>query len=156
MLPARIPTADTEAGRFLSYVEVRGGCWLWDGCRKETGYGQHSWRGRKQQAHRAAYELFNGPIADGLHVLHVCDVRNCVNPAHLRLGTHLENMRDMIGKGRHVAPRGERASWSKLTAEDVSAIRATTNPAHEIAPRYGISKSLVWAVRSRKVWRHLP
>jgi hypothetical protein len=156
MLPARISTAETEAGRFLSFVEVRGDCWLWDGAKTSSGYGHHCWQGKHVRAHRVAYELFNGPISGGLHVLHACDVRNCVNPAHLRLGTHLENMREMVAKGRHVAPRGVNAPSAKLTVDQVQEIRATREPAHQVAPIYGVSKSLIWAIRSRKVWKHLP
>src|SRR3990167_3892348 len=85
-----------------SYMpEPNTGCWLWTGATRYDGYGTRPWRGKTSaQAHRIAWEVFRGPIPDGLQVLHRCDVRCCVNPDHLFLGTQLDNMRDMIQKGR--------------------------------------------------------
>lgn len=86
-------------------VDPFGGCWLWTGPMKESGYGR-IWNGSKNiLAHRFSYALHVGPIpaGDGYHgacVLHRCDVPACVNPAHLRLGTHADNMADMKAKGR--------------------------------------------------------
>ena len=73
--------------------EPNTGCWLWLGFISPDGYGT-------RLAHRRAWELARGPIPDGMLVCHRCDVRHCVNPDHLFLGTHLDNMRDMIRKGR--------------------------------------------------------
>ena len=73
--------------------------------------------------HRVAWELVRGPIPDGLDVLHSCDVRLCAKPDHLFLGTHLDNMRDMISKGRDVHFSGEQNGNSKLSIEDVDDIR---------------------------------
>lgn len=154
-LPPKIRTT-SPTDVFLSYVEERDGCWIWDGPITETGYGHACYRGRKERAHRLAYMLFKGPIPDGIHVLHQCDVRNCVNPAHLRLGTHAENMADMMLKGRHVARNGERAGGAKLKAQQVVAIRKDDRIGRLIAAQYGVSKSLIEAIRRRKVWRHLP
>jgi hypothetical protein len=75
----------------------RGGddeCWQWTGSGDGKGYGKINIDGRMVHAHRVAWQLANGPIPDGLHVLHTCDNRGCVNVRHLWLGTHQDNMRD--------------------------------------------------------------
>jgi hypothetical protein len=72
-------------------------CWLWHG---RSGPGGYGWL-RSLRAHRVSWELFLGPIPFGQHVLHRCDSPPCVNPGHLFLGTHEENMADKIAKGRH-------------------------------------------------------
>ena len=77
------------------------GCWLWTASLTGPGYGQFGVKGRVELAHRVSYELHVGAIPDGLCVLHRCDVRHCVNPNHLFLGTHSDNSRDCVSKGRH-------------------------------------------------------
>ncbi len=77
------------------------GCWLWSGPLNTWGYGAFYSNGRTLSAHRAAWETANGPVPDGLFVLHHCDRRMCCNPAHLYLGTQADNMRDKVVRGRY-------------------------------------------------------
>ncbi len=74
-------------------------CWEWQGRRSVRGDGVYTFKGHTS-AYRVAYYLANGDIAPGLCVMHACDNRACCNPAHLSLGTHADNMRDKVEKGR--------------------------------------------------------
>lgn len=91
--------------RFWAKVNKTDSCWLWTANTSPQGYGSWGCNKRSLRAHRVAYYLHNGPIAAGLSVCHRCDTPACVNPAHLFLGTHTDNMRDSLKKGRHIASR---------------------------------------------------
>ena len=80
------------------------GCLLYTGYIQNTGYGRITYEGRREGAHRVAYALKHGPIPAGMSVCHTCDVRLCVNPDHLFLGTQTDNMKDMFRKGRNFPP----------------------------------------------------
>ena len=96
------PLSD-EIRWLLSRVEydTNGGCWLWAGSIGSYGYGRIERDGRQTGAHRRAWEVFRGPIPKGLILCHKCDVRACVNPDHIFLGTNKDNTADMWRKGRH-------------------------------------------------------
>lgn len=79
-------------------------CWLWQASIRTSGYGAFNIGGKNCYAHRISYEIHVGEISENLHVLHSCDNRKCVNPKHLFLGTHQDNMLDMKNKGRHFSP----------------------------------------------------
>ena len=81
-------------------VDVGPECWEWKGARNQYGYGIIRHEGRVLRAHRWAWSLVNGPIPEGLVVMHSCDNRGCVNPDHLSVGTQADNLRDMWAKGR--------------------------------------------------------
>ena len=80
-------------------------CIEWGGTIDLLGYGRVSQRGKSKYAHRWAWATFNGPIPEGMCVIHSCDNRSCVNPFHLRVGTHGDNMDDMVSRGRHANQR---------------------------------------------------
>lgn len=139
-------------------------CIDWPGCRTRAGYG----RVRDLYVHRFVWELFNGPIPPGLNVLHRCDRPPCVNPRHLFLGTHGDNMHDMIAKGRACdelkARPGAFNGNSKLSEADVLAIRQRYIPRRPkqrsnlraLAAEFGVSDSTLWHIARRITWRHLP
>ena len=89
--------------RLLRSIEINqiNDCWEWQGATYKGGYGRLSINGVIQSAHRLAYKLFKGTIPVDLHVLHRCDNPRCVNPSHLEIGTHRQNMIDKVSRGRH-------------------------------------------------------
>lgn len=133
------------------------GCWLWVGCSMANGYGRigaGSPNPATILAHRAAYEAYVGPIPDGMQVCHRCDVRACINPAHLFLGTGSDNMQDMQRKGR--GQRGENVKFAKLSPADIKAIRNNDHlPAARLAREYGVSTEHVIRILRRKTWKWL-
>lgn len=99
---------------FWSHVEKSSGCWLWNGALGNDGYGKTTIDGQTRRAHRAAWELTNGPIPKGLLVCHHCDTPACVRPDHLFLGTPRDNTHDAVAKGRLSA--GDR-HWTRVEPE---------------------------------------
>lgn len=136
--------------------EPYSGCWLWTGAAGER-YGQiRINRNLIQPAHRVSYGLFRGEIPAGLNVCHRCDTPCCVNPAHLFLGTQLDNVRDSVHKGRANRAKGELNGHAKLTESDIAEIRQSKSKLREIAQKYGIILNHAYMIRKRKLWRHLP
>jgi hypothetical protein len=141
-------------GRFAAKVrKVESGCHEWTGHIMPNGYGQVSYKQKPHYAHRVAWELANGPILDGLYVLHTCDNRKCVNPEHLFLGTFNDNMADMVSKQRQAS--GNRSGRRKLNSDQARAIRSEIGTQVEIGKRYGVTASIVSMIRSGRIWRNI-
>jgi len=149
----------TTREKFLAKVcrAAASGCWLWQGMVRPEGYGAASLSGRELRAHRLAWMLFRGEIAPGMVVCHKCDVRACVNPEHLFLGTSADNSQDMLNKGRSL--RGERHHNAKLTEDQVSRIKAMLAEDRlyisEIAREFGVTPSAIRGIKQGKSWRRV-
>lgn len=127
------------------------GCLNYTGFINATGYGRVG-RGKTTLAHRVAWEQEVGPIPEGKFVRHHCDNPRCVNPKHLFVGTHLDNMRDKVSKGRSASLPGERHPSAKLTAADVLAIRQSSLSSRQLADIYGISPSRARTIKRGQGW----
>ena len=163
-LRSRVYTRRSLASRFWHKVENRGpdDCWEWQAYRDRDGYGHirmddlaHTDAG----AHRVSYELAFGHIPDGMMVCHRCDNPRCVNPEHLFLGTNTDNMRDRSAKGRKAGPAGIKQHNSKLTEEQVKAIReryaAGGVTMYQLAAEYGVGAGPICNIIHRKSWKHV-
>lgn len=135
-------------------------CWLWMGATNIGGYGCGRTAQGPYLSHRVAWSCVNGPIPDGLYVLHRCDNRLCVNPAHLFVGTHDANMHDMRDKGRRRGLLvGSALRNTPLTERDIPIIctLAHIGCTHkEIAGRYGVKEPAIWKIVNGRSWEHVP
>ena len=149
---------ERSAFRFWSRVSPSVGteCWEWTGHIDRKGYGQFCrWNGRKFGAHRVSYATCVADIPSGMLVLHSCDNRKCVNPAHLSVGTPLDNMRDKVVRGRLPDCKGERNGRAKLVVAEVVEIRRLLGSGQSIkslAATYGVHVSTVRSIQRGERW----
>jgi hypothetical protein len=152
----QVMLSESDLERFTSKIQYTDTCWLWTGC-KRKGYGGFQLNGTFVLAHRLALEIHLGrslsPGACACHAAHaVCGHRHCVNPEHLREGTPAENAADRVVDG---TSRGTRNPKSKLTDHQVLCIRSDARSYRDIAPDYGVGKSTIGYIKSRKTWSHV-
>ena len=148
----------TPEERFWLYVQKSRQCWEWTGYKNAKGYGVINLGGERVLAHRMGYQLAGGSIPEGMFVLHHCDNPACVKPKHLFLGTIAQNNADMDakGRGRRVGSKpGIENPSARLTEDDVRAIRLSEERVAVLAPRYGVSKVTIYAIRKRQLWPHI-
>lgn len=153
---ARWPIRTLEE-RLFEKFNITDGCWLWTAYRNKCGYGVIGTSGGKSAlAHRVMYSLKVGEIPYGMEVCHKCDIPACVNPAHLFLGTHRENMEDSAKKGRARALKGSANKNSRLTEADAEYILNSKERAVVLAQRFGVSNQAIGLIRRGKKWKHVP
>lgn len=145
----------TPEERLMKKTRKTDTCWLWEGLILNNGYGSICIGGKQVSTHRLSYSIFNGEITNNLCVLHKCDIRNCINPEHLFLGTKSENNTDCAKKGRRA--RGEKHHNSKLSNKSVSEIRKlllSNISKAEIGRKYGVSRTAVYYISTNKNWNN--
>lgn len=130
-------------------------CWNWQASDNKAGYGTFRFNGKICKAHRVAYELSVGPIPKGLDVLHSCDNPPCVNPSHLRPGTHQNNMQDREQRHRGNHACGERQNLAKLTEDQVRYIRTSNKNTVELGKELGVADVTIGNVRKARTWKHV-
>jgi hypothetical protein len=130
----------------LYIPEPNSGCWLWGASLDKLGYGKLTHHRRTYFAHRYSWIIHRGEIPLGMHVLHRCDTRACVNPEHLFLGTPADNAHDRDRKGRNTG---------KLTKPEVQAIRADFRVHREIAKDYGVSRIAIVNIKTGRSYAHV-
>lgn len=144
--------------RFESQInKIVGGCWLWTGELSPSGYGILRMGGSSLPTHRISFEIYKDQIPQGLCVCHACDVRACVNPDHLWLGTQTENIEDATKKGR--MNRGEDNARSKLTEDkvkDIIALYKTGDYSQaELGAQFGVNHSIISDIITGKKWKYI-
>lgn len=154
---------EKSVNRFLAKIKNAELCWEWTGALDGHGYGQMLVNKKGISAYRFAWQTFYGEIPKGMSVCHKCDNPICVNPLHLFLGTHADNMADMAAKGRadngHL--QGEDHPMCKLTEKDVLEIRRVYITSHKefgavpLAKKYNVTSSMIYLIAKRKSWKHI-
>jgi hypothetical protein len=147
-----------------SEIDING-CWIWVRAKDKKGYGRPGLKGKSIGAHRLSYLAFVGEIPNNLHVLHNCDNPGCVNPKHLFLGTHQDNVNDMVNKNRQA--KGENHRNSKLVQREVNEIRTLYSAElaerakgknvqltqKELGERFGVSYGEISDIVNNKRWK---
>lgn len=139
-----------------SSILLDNGCWLWNRTIGSDGYGKITLNNKTFRAHRVSWEAFNGAIPKGIQVLHNCpsgDNPKCINPDHLFLGTHKDNMKDCVNKNRR--PRGENNGRAKLTEEQAVYIKYSSLPVNELKNKFSVNRETVRHIKKGIIWKHI-
>lgn len=151
-----ISLKENHEARFWKCVDKTGNCWLWTGYTLDSGYGGLKVKSKFVLAHRYSWMIHKGTIPDNLFVLHSCDVRNCVNPDHLFLGTSLDNMKDRDNKGRQA--KHEKNGMAVLTSYQVKEIIRKYNDKlkptsyRKLSKEYRVHYTQIARIVKRKHW----
>ena len=163
--------------RFWTKVDKTDSCWLWTAARFSNGYGAFRVGSQQRRSHRVIWEDLYGPVPTDLVICHRCDVKHCVRPEHLFLGTQADNIADRDAKGHapmgnrngmrlhperaaHAAARGEASGRVRYTTDEVLRWRemyATQDwTIRSWADHLGVNHNTLFAAISRRSWRHVP
>ena len=159
MVRKKAMTEDEFATWFHSVLHLcESGCWEWTLGLSQDGYGKVKRLGRTIPTHKWALEHSLGrSLGEGMVTRHTCNNRPCCNPAHLLEGTLVDNVMDRVCDGRSVGPRGERQWNSKLTSEQVIAIKSYNGPmsSQSLADTYGVNRTCIVRIRNGTRWGHI-
>lgn len=155
--PDHLQERDFESRFWNNTIENENGCWEWQGAtHAKTGYGIITLEGQARTTHTVSYEQAKGEIPEDLFVLHKCNNRICINPDHLYVGTHDDNMRDMANAG---SVKGSKNFNSILNEEEVQEIRKLIASKMityaNIAQQYGVKRQTVKDIALRRTWAWL-
>jgi hypothetical protein len=143
-----------RVARFWARVDIRGPdeCWPWNGRRSDRGYGEYGLSDKTWRAHRYALIVSGKDVPDDKIVMHSCDNPPCCNPRHLKVGTNLDNNRDMVAKGRDRQLRGADNPNTKLSETDKRRIIARRGePLRVVANDYGVARSTICRVQRASI-----
>jgi hypothetical protein len=150
---------DDVRERLLNSIKIdENGCWIWQKSIGRGGYGKTYYKGKCYTAHRLSYKIFKGKIPKSMQVCHTCDVRKCVNPDHLWLGTAKDNMQDCVAKNRHVAPTGLKNHFTKLSENEVLEIRKLFKEGvriYKLVKLFKVTDTTISAIIKNKTWKHI-
>ena len=129
------------------------GCWICTSHSTCRGYPVVNRDGRRWKIHRLMYEIHIGPIPEGMLVLHKCDNKLCINPYHLKIGTHTDNLEDR--KRQNTYPSGEHGCFHKLTAQQVGEIRSKYRRGNgmKLAQEYDVDFSTIYYILRGDTWK---
>lgn len=151
---------ESNEQRFLKsfIIDNETGCWIWQKANKRYGVFRTSNPRKQVSAHRYSYVLHKGEITENMFVCHTCDNPICVNPEHLFLGTHMDNVNDMISKKRHVF--GIKHGNSKLSEQDVLEIKKAFDTPYwgigkDLSKKYNIDNRTISCIKLNKNWKHV-
>jgi HNH endonuclease len=141
---------------FWEKVRKTESCWIWEGAKRPTGHSMITIDGITRSAHHRSWEIHNGPIPEGMCVLHDCpggDNPSCVNPAHLWLGTREDNNKDRARKGRNGRGDGSRKLNPQLAARIRLEAKLDAPSIGALAREYNVSRMAIARVLRNKTWR---
>ena len=133
------------------------GCWNWKMAKNSRGYAEISHNAKKERANRISYQAFKGEVPSHLFICHTCDNPACVNPDHLYIGTHQNNVDDKLKRNKQ--PRGEEIKLAKLTEKDILKIRELWEKRYmsqqKIADQFGVIQTTISRIVLRQTWKHI-
>lgn len=144
--------------KIFTKIQKTTSCWLWTGACDINGYGIFNMYNKCWRVHRLSYIIHYGNFNQKMCILHKCDIRNCVNPNHLFIGTRQDNHRDMHNKNRY--PCGEDHGNSTISEVEVRQLLIEIynykfNSIQEVCEVYKIGKEVVHSILNGKTWKHI-
>lgn len=129
-------------------------CWIWKGSKHRQGYGNVTYKEKLELAHRVSWMIYYGEIPEGIKVCHHCDEPSCVNPAHLFLGTQLDNMADCIKKGRFTRniPKTRRIKLNFDQVQEIKMLNEKGITRKELQEKFNVGQTCIAKILQGKSW----